>query len=129
NGAEIGCGVALGTDVRSLGQVSPVPAACRSWPADWQRWVAVTQPAVSIILLGRWEVLDRQIAGRWQHLGDAGFDDYVAGQLDQAIDIAQSQGGTVVLCTAPYFNGVERPQGGSCRKTRQSGSLASTNWS
>jgi peptidoglycan/LPS O-acetylase OafA/YrhL len=112
NGAEIGCGVALGTKVRSLGQVSPVPAACRSWASDWQHWVDVGRPAVSIILLGRWELLDRQIDGRWEHLGDAGFDDYVAGQLDQAIDIAQSGGGTVVLCTAPYFDGVERPQGG-----------------
>jgi peptidoglycan/LPS O-acetylase OafA/YrhL len=114
DGAEIGCGVALGDNVRSLGHVSPLPAPCRSWPDDWQRWVDTARPAVSIVLLGRWEVLDRRLAGGgWQHLGEAAFDDYVARQLDAAVKVAGSQGGTVVLCTAPYYQGVERPQGGS----------------
>ena len=49
DGAEIGCGVALGNQVRSLGQASPVPAACQTWARDWDLWIGVAPPAVSII--------------------------------------------------------------------------------
>jgi hypothetical protein len=72
----------------------------------------VAHPAVSVILLGRWEVLDRRIDGQWQHLGQPGFDEYLSAQLDLAIAIAGSDGATVIVCTAPYYQGAERPQGG-----------------
>jgi hypothetical protein len=112
NGAMIGCGVALGSALRVGGGAGEVPPTCRSWPQDWQGWVDAARPAVSIILLGRWEMLDRRINGRWLHLGQPGFDDYLAGQLDRAITVAGSMGAAVVVCTAPYYSGPERPQGG-----------------
>ncbi len=110
--ALIGCGVALGSALRVSGGAGPVPTPCDAWATDWQSWVQMARPAVSIILLGRWEVLDRRIDGRWQHAGQPGFDEYLSAQLDRAIGIAGSTGATVIVCTAPYFQGAERPQGG-----------------
>lgn len=68
--------------------------------------------ATAVIVLGRWEMLDRIFQGRWQHLGDPAFDAYVEGQLDEAVTLASAGGRAVVICTAPFYQGQERPQGG-----------------
>jgi peptidoglycan/LPS O-acetylase OafA/YrhL len=114
NEAMVGCGVAVGTAVRSLGQVSQIPGACPAWEQHWQASVDTHRPQIAIILLGRWELLDRLIADnpRWQHIGQPAFDAYVADRLDRAITIAGSRGARVIICTAPYFSGIERPGGG-----------------
>jgi peptidoglycan/LPS O-acetylase OafA/YrhL len=113
NGGIVGCGVALGTAVRSDGQTSPVPGSCYRWQATWQATLDQAHPAVAVILLGRWELLDRQVGGVWQHVGEPAFDTYLAQQLDLAIDTAGSDGAAVVVCTAPYFQGLEPPGGGT----------------
>jgi peptidoglycan/LPS O-acetylase OafA/YrhL len=109
----VGCGVATGTEVRSVGVDSVIPGSCLVWQQTWQRFVDRDQPAVSVILLGRWELLDRVVGGRWQHVGQPSFDAYVTAQLDRAIAIAGSSGARVVLATAPYFQGIESPSGGT----------------
>ncbi|HVM64064.1 MAG TPA: acyltransferase family protein [Acidimicrobiales bacterium] len=113
NGGVVGCGVALGTAVRSDGITSAVPGSCYRWQATWEATLARAHPQVAIVLLGRWELLDRQLNGQWQHIGQPGFDAYLAQQLDAAIATASSTGAAVVLCTAPYFLGLEAPGGGT----------------
>ncbi|GAC1533074.1 MAG: acyltransferase family protein [Acidimicrobiales bacterium] len=112
NGAVVGCGVAVGSMVRTQGDVGQVPGRCQGWERLWQEAVDAVHPDVVLVLVGRWEVLDRVVDGRWQHLGQPDFDAYVAGQLDRAFRIARSGGGRVVVLTAPYFASQERPQGG-----------------
>jgi peptidoglycan/LPS O-acetylase OafA/YrhL len=112
DGGIVGCGVALGSAVRSLGHVSPILRQCVAWQADWKRRIEVFHPAVTLVLLGRWEMLDRVINGQWRHIGQPAYDVYLAGLLDQAIATAQRDGATVVMCTAPYYQGVEPPEGG-----------------
>ncbi len=113
NGGVVGCGVALGSAVRSDGTTSPVPGSCYQWQAKWEATLARAHPQVAIILLGRWELLDRELNGAWQHVGQPAFDTYLAQQLDAAITTASSTGAAVVLCTAPYFLGLEAPGGGT----------------
>jgi peptidoglycan/LPS O-acetylase OafA/YrhL len=113
NGGIVGCGVALGTEVRSDGQASPIPGSCYRWQSTWQATLARARPDVVVILLGRWELLDRVLDGRWQHIGQPAFDAYLGQQLDSAITTAGSSGAAVVLCNAPYFLGMEAPQGGT----------------
>lgn len=109
--AVIGCGVATGTEVRSIGVTSAVPGRCLAWEQAWQAAIDRDRPAVSMILLGRWELLDRVVDGTWQHLGMASFDSYVTARLERAIAIAGSGGARVVLCTVPYFQGLESAAG------------------
>ena len=113
NDGIVGCGVATGTAVRSIGHTSAIPGMCYQWQQIWQHNVDRDRPAVSVILLGRWEELDREVDGQWQHIGEPAFDAYVSGLLDRAIAIAGSEGATVMLCTAPYDDGIERPDGGT----------------
>jgi peptidoglycan/LPS O-acetylase OafA/YrhL len=113
NGGIVGCGVALGTSVRSDGITSPIPGSCYQWQTTWQSTLARARPQVAIVLLGRWELLDRELNGTWQHVGQPAFDTYLAQQLDAAIATAGSTGAPVVLCTAPYFLGLEAPGGGT----------------
>ena len=112
NDATVGCGVAVGSALRTLGEVASVPGRCLTWEQDWQASLA-GRPDVVVILLGRWEVLDRLVSGRWGHVGEPDFDGYLGSQLDRALNIASGSGATVVLCTAPYYAGQERPQGGT----------------
>ncbi len=113
NGGIVGCGVALGTAVRSDGETSPVPGSCYHWQSTWQATLDRARPSVAVILLGRWELLDRMVDGTWQHIGQPGYDGYLAQQLDTAITTAGSDGAAVVVCTTPYYQGMEAPQGGT----------------
>jgi hypothetical protein len=57
--------------------------------------------------------MDRMMDGRWMRPGDAGYDAYLARQLDRAIEILGSRGALVVLLTSPYFSSGETPDGGA----------------
>ena len=65
-----------------------------------------------MILLDRWELMDRKLDGRYQHVGEPEFDAYLAVELGLAIEIAGARGAHVVLLTAPYTRRAERPDGG-----------------
>jgi lysophospholipase L1-like esterase len=65
-----------------------------------------------VILLDRWELMDRRLGGRYQHVGEPDFDAYLGGQLDRAVQVAGARGARVVLLTAPYTHRNERPDGG-----------------
>ncbi|GAC1542362.1 MAG: acyltransferase family protein [Acidimicrobiales bacterium] len=112
NGAVVGCGVAVGSAVRTQGDVGQIPGRCQGWERLWQDAVDAVHPDVVLVLVGRWEVLDRVVDGRWQHIGQPDFDAYLAGQLDRALRIGRSGGARVIALTAPYFASQERPQGG-----------------
>ena len=111
--ARIGCGLSLLEPIAWRGQTGSELASCRSWERDWQADVDAGRPAVAVMLTGRWDVMDRMLDGRWVHPGDAGYDAYLARQLDRAIEILGSRGALVVLLTSPYFASGERPDGGA----------------
>ena len=58
-------------------------------------------PDLVAILVGRWEVFDRQVGGRWAWLGEPGFDAFVSAQLDQAIAVAEDLVATAALIGPP----------------------------
>ena len=113
DGGLIGCGVMGAGTVRVGGAASAVVPGCANWEAGWRGLVAQVRPAVAAVLVGRWEVVDRVIGGQWSHIGDPRFDAVLSAQLDRAIAAASSTGARVVLLTAPYYAGLERPDGGT----------------
>jgi peptidoglycan/LPS O-acetylase OafA/YrhL len=108
----MGCGVALGGPYRYFGAVQQPRPECTTWPSMLQQAVSADDPDVVMILVGRWETMDRVHNGAWTHLGDPSFDDYLRGELDRAVGIAAAHGATVMLCTEPYNRRGERPDGG-----------------
>jgi peptidoglycan/LPS O-acetylase OafA/YrhL len=108
----LGCGVVRSAPYRYFGQTYPrLLPKCRHWPRLWKRAIATDDPDVALVLVGRWETMDRKLAGRWRHIGDPVFDADLRSELHRAITVAGSQGAQVVLATEPYNRRGEQPDG------------------
>jgi hypothetical protein len=64
-----------------------------------------------LLIIGRWEVVDRVSEGNWTHVGDPAYDAYLRGELNRALDILGSTGARVVITTEPYNRRGEKPDG------------------
>jgi len=118
NGAIIGCGVLRSTQYLLYGLAHPEVAQCDSaapaadqWPAQWKGDLDQFDPNVVVVLAGRWEVSDRLIDGRWQHIGQPAFDAALKQSLEQAVQVGTSSGALMVLMTSPCFAPTEQDNG------------------
>jgi hypothetical protein len=108
----LGCGVVTTGPYEYFGTTYPhVPAKCLHWQGLWSRAVAVDDPDVSLVLVGRWETMTRVLHGRWGHVGQPTFDAALRGLLTKAIGLAGARGARVVLATEPYNRRGEQPDG------------------
>jgi len=62
--------------------------------------------------LGRWEVSDHLLDGRWVHVGEPAWDNHLTAELWSAIAIFHSFGAKVVLFTMPYVDPRDQAPGG-----------------
>lgn len=109
-----GCGAVRGTPFRYFGSTyETLPNDCDRWPAQWQRAIDFARPDVAVVMVGRWELMDRVHEGRWTHIGDPVFDAYLGRELDLAVAVAGSRGARVVLATTPYYRRGDAPGGGT----------------
>jgi peptidoglycan/LPS O-acetylase OafA/YrhL len=107
----IGCSLVRGTPYRYIGQTLPQRSECDSWPIRWATQVGQDQPDVALLIIGRWETVDRVNEGQWTHIGDPTFDAYLNGELDRALNIVSISGVRVVVASVPYSRGGEKPDG------------------
>jgi peptidoglycan/LPS O-acetylase OafA/YrhL len=107
-----GCGITVLPDILEQGTPHTNYPQCVNWTVHWRAGVTSDDPDVAVILLNRWEMMDRKLDGVYQHVGEAPFDAYLLGQLDQAIAIVRARGAHVVLLTAAYTHRYETPSGG-----------------
>ena len=61
-------------------------------------------PDVTVIQTGYWETQNRLFNGGYATLADAAYSASIRGQPPQAVQIAHSDGGAVILSTSPYFD-------------------------
>ena len=71
-------------------------------PLQWL--VSGFHPDVTVIQTGYWETQDRLYNGTYQSLADPGYSAYIESNLAQAVQIAHSDGGAVIVSTSPYFD-------------------------
>jgi hypothetical protein len=106
NGAAAGCGFTNGAAIVEWSNPGPVylnPGACPYW-ADQLQWVVSRfHPDVTVIQTGYWETQVRQFDGNWETLANADYANYIKSNLAFAVQIAHSDGGAVVLSSAPYY--------------------------
>ncbi len=111
-----GCSVSMQARIRVLFYTLPPGAPCDvhgkpdSLFATWRHWVDAYNPDV-VLYVARGETFDQQVGGRWQNLGQAGFDSYVASRYQQAVSILGARGASVVLMTTPYYSSGSSPTG------------------
>jgi peptidoglycan/LPS O-acetylase OafA/YrhL len=111
NYTTIGCGVARGGPYRYAGETLPQKFECDDWPARWSQRINHDRPDVVLLIVGRWEVVDRVNEGHWTHIGDDAYDAYLRGELTRALNILASTGAHVVVTTEPYNRRGERADG------------------
>ncbi|WP_110318724.1 acyltransferase family protein [Mycolicibacterium moriokaense] len=111
NYTTIGCGIARGGPYRYFGETLAQKPECDSWPARWSQRISHDRPDVVLLIVGRWEIVDRVNEGNWTHIGDDAYDAYLRGELQRALDVLTSTGARVVVTTEPYNRRGERPDG------------------
>jgi peptidoglycan/LPS O-acetylase OafA/YrhL len=111
NYTTIGCGIARGGPYRYAGETLNQKPECDAWPSRWAQRINHDRPDVVLLIIGRWEVVDRVNEGDWTHVGDDAYDAYLRGELQRALDILTSTGARVVVTTEPYNRRGERPDG------------------
>lgn len=107
----LGCGIAQGGPYRYFGDLTEQRAECDAWPTTWAVQVTADQPDLVLLLVGRWETMDRTHDGQWMHLGDPAYDAYLSGRINKAMQVLRSTGAAVVVATEPYNRRGEKPDG------------------
>ena len=111
NYTTIGCGIARGGPYRNVGETLNQKPECDTWPSRWSQRINHDRPDVVLLMVGRWEVVDRINEGRWTHIGEPAYDAYLRGELNRALDILGSTGARIVVTTEPYNRRAEKPDG------------------
>jgi hypothetical protein len=107
----IGCGIARGGPYRYFGATLAQKPECDTWPSRWSQRIGSGRPDMVLLIIGRWELVDRVNEGHWTHIGEPAYDAYLAGELNQALDVLSSTGTPVVATTVPYNRRGEQPDG------------------
>jgi peptidoglycan/LPS O-acetylase OafA/YrhL len=107
----IGCSLVRGGPYRYLGQSLDQKTECESWPSRWTAEIAADRPDAILLIVGRWETVDRVNEGKWTHIGDPTFDAYLTGELRRAVDILSFSGAPLTVANLPYSRRGERPDG------------------
>jgi hypothetical protein len=107
----IGCGIARPGPVRNAATIQRPYAHCDEWDRVWAAGVRADRPDVALVVLARWEALDRKLNGHWRHIGDPDYDAYLRTELTRMIEVLTADGARVVLTTAPYSHRYERRDG------------------
>ena len=107
----IGCGIVRGGPYRYQGRTLDQKPECDAWPDRWAQRIGYDRPDVVLLIIGRWETIDRVNEGHWTHIGDPAFDQYLTGELRRGLDILASTGARLVVTTEPYNRRGEEPDG------------------
>ncbi len=112
---ELGCSIAQTNPIEVSGSVGDLPPCNpltgQTWQQFWPSLLTRDRPDVVAVLFGRWEVVDRNLKGRWVHVGMPDYDAYLTSQLTEAVEILDSKGAKVALLTAPYYDEPPAPDG------------------
>ena len=108
NGVEVrfdpgvGCGIGGVTPIRYLGVEKKEQEGCAAWAATRAEIVQRFNPQVVLVIGGLGDLSDRRLAdGKWHHIGEPIYDDWLRGQMASFVDEMTASGATVVWFTHP----------------------------
>ncbi len=103
NRGRLGCGLFYGGSVLEGGRWTTVDPAC-DWHGSWPQELTDFKPDIVLMLVGAWDLLDRDVGGTVVKFGTVEYDKTFLQQLDDATALLASQGAKVVLLTTPFFS-------------------------
>jgi hypothetical protein len=111
NHAFQGCGIARLPDIRYIGLPHTNYPGCHLWERMWAQGVEADDPDLAVVLLDRWELMDRRLGEEYMHVGQPLYDAYLTAELELALSTVGARGAHIALLTAPYTRRWERPDG------------------
>jgi hypothetical protein len=111
NASALGCGVLRGEAFIEGAWHRNAPK-CDDWPQRWRDELGQFRPQLVVSLWGAWDMYDWRVGGRVLRFGTPEADEFVLGELDDAVGVLTSQGARLVALTSPYYeplNAVNRP--------------------
>lgn len=103
NRGQLGCGLFYGGSVFEGGALVPVDPAC-DWRASWPEQLDTFKPDIVVMLVGAWDILDREVGDHTVRFGTVEYDNSFLQQLDDATTLLGSRGAKVVVLTTPFFS-------------------------
>jgi peptidoglycan/LPS O-acetylase OafA/YrhL len=112
----LGCGIMATGLVKFQGKITfdgAYKGACSNWPDIYRSDMVKQTPEVTVLLVGRWELLDRSFDNgfTWEHVGQPAFDKILIKELTKAFQILTRNGAYLVALTTPYLNESPQPDG------------------
>ncbi|HEX3947632.1 MAG TPA: acyltransferase family protein [Acidimicrobiales bacterium] len=113
NDGDPGCSLSMDQMVKTLWYTLPPSPPCRTGDprallSRWRTIVDHYNPDV-VVYLARADLLDQQVDGRWENIGQPRFDDYLRQRLQAAVGVLGARGAAVVLMTSPYYETQDTP--------------------
>ena len=106
--ARIGCGLLTGTLLEG-NREGDSQDQCGDWPQQFAAAVMTYHPAISLLLIGGWEVTDRKIDGRIYRVGTHQLEALFRDRLEVALRILTAGGARLVMLTTPCLLPAARP--------------------
>lgn len=110
----LGCAVTRGDGYVNGRRVSANPE-CETWRNLWRRQVSSFDPDYSVVLMGAWEVIDRNVDGNLLTVYSDEYRRYVHDELWAGLDILTSHGGKAAVLRVPCFQEPDREIDSSAR--------------
>jgi peptidoglycan/LPS O-acetylase OafA/YrhL len=107
NRGRLGCGLFYGGSVYEGGELLPVDPEC-DWHQSWPEQLDYFKPDIALMLVGAWDILDREVDGHTVKFGTVEYDRSFLQQLDDATRVLGSSGAKVVVLTTPFFTHPEQ---------------------
>jgi peptidoglycan/LPS O-acetylase OafA/YrhL len=102
--ARVGCPLGRGGIVDWVVAEVAAEPHCDNWPDDWKQIAIDEDLDAAMVQIGPWDVTDRKIDGKWTHIGELDYDEWLETEMHLAVT-ALAQGGTkVIWLTSPYID-------------------------
>jgi hypothetical protein len=98
-GADVGCPLGRGGVVDFVAARQEPESHCAEWPTRWRELASGLD--VAVVQIGPWDVTDRKIDGRWTHVGEPAYDDFLRREMHLAVDVLASDGAVVAWLSSP----------------------------
>jgi peptidoglycan/LPS O-acetylase OafA/YrhL len=104
NRGELGCGLFYDGSIIEGGQVTSVDSTKCNWRAKWPADLEQFKPDIVVMLVGAWDILDRDVGDHVVKFGSVEYDSSFLHQLDDATSLLTSTGAKLVVLTTPFFS-------------------------
>jgi len=99
--AEVGCPLARAGAVDFVVARQEPEPQCGEWPSVWAAIARRERLDAAVVQIGPWDVTDRELDGRWTHIGEPEWDALLRAEMHRAVDVLSSGGAIVVWLSSP----------------------------